>query len=101
MGEAEGSVESLEFSAQSYPNPFNPETSINFILPEQGRVLINIYNIMCKQIRTLVDEQRAAGRHEVLRDGKNSAGHPAASGMYFYQIKFKDKIITRKMMLVR
>ena len=88
-------------SAHSYPNPFNPDTHITFILPDKGRVTVNIYDIMGKQVRTLVNEQRAAGRHEVVWDGKNSAGILAASGMYFYQITFRDKVITKKMMLVR
>jgi len=90
-----------ELSAHSYPNPFNPETAIHFTLPEQGRVVLKIYDILGREVKTLIDEERPSGRHTVLWDGKDRAGQSVASGTYFYQIRFKDKILTRKIMLVR
>lgn len=74
---------------QNYPNPFNPATEIKFALPENGHVIINIYNLAGKKIRTLLDEQRTAGYHTISWDGKDESGHDVASGIYFYRIYVK------------
>ena len=93
--------EPLELSVQSYPNPFNPETNIHFTLPDQGRIVLKIYDILGREVNTLVDEEKPSGRYTVLWDGQNHLGQVVALGTYFYQIRFRDKIITRKIMLMR
>jgi len=88
-------------SVQNYPNPFNPETTIQFTLPEQGRVTLKIFDVMGREVKTLVDEERFAGPYTALWDGKDTFGRSVASGMYFYQIRFKDNVLTKKFTLMR
>lgn len=87
--------------SQNYPNPFNPATIIRFAIPEQERVTLSIYNLLGKKVITLVDKTMAAGKYDVTWDGTDEAGANIASGIYFYQLKYKDKIKIQKMLLVR
>jgi hypothetical protein len=86
---------------QNYPNPFNPETKIKYILPKSTRITIKIYNLLGQEVITLVDKLQSAGTFEVMWDGKNKLGSPVSSGIYFYQIRTKDFINTKRMMLLR
>ncbi|MBW6515203.1 MAG: T9SS type A sorting domain-containing protein [Candidatus Cloacimonetes bacterium] len=72
--------------AQNYPNPFNPETTIKFILEREGEVLLEIYNIKGQRVKTLVDEQRDAGEHQVIWNGLDDRNRQMPSGIYFYQM---------------
>lgn len=86
---------------QNYPNPFNPTTVIRFALPEDGRVKIEIFNVLGQKITTLVDQYLTAGYKETGWDGKDSKGRAVGSGIYFYRIwteKFTD---VRKMVLLK
>ncbi len=87
--------------AQNYPNPFNPSTSIAFALPERAEVSLKIYNANGQLVRTLVQEERAAGQHVVQWEGKNSAGQEVASGVYWYRLQSGKSVQQRKMTLVR
>ena len=87
--------------AQNYPNPFNPSTEIRFELPREQRVQLRIYNVEGKLVRTLVDEQVAAGRHIVAWRGKNEQGGQVASGLYFYRLSTTGSELTRKMLLLK
>ena len=71
---------------QNYPNPFNPETTIKFQLPYAGEVLITVFDVYGREVRTLVHGQWAAGYHSVVWDGRDRNGQLVASGMYFYQL---------------
>jgi hypothetical protein len=71
---------------QNYPNPFNPTTTIRYALPEAARVNLSIYNMLGQRVATLTDEAQNAGYHEAIWDGRNEAGVPVASGVYFYKI---------------
>jgi hypothetical protein len=93
--------EPVELSASNYPNPFNPETLIQFTLPEAGKVVVKIYDVLGREVRTLVDANKPAGRHSVVWDGKNNKGFDVASGMYFYQTQFNGRAMTNKMLLMR
>ncbi len=90
-----------ELTAQNYPNPFNPETRIQFTLPEPGRVVVKIYDILGREVNTLIDADRLSGKYSVNWDGRNSLGFEVVSGMYFYQIQFMGEILTSKMLLIR
>ncbi|MCX6162959.1 MAG: T9SS type A sorting domain-containing protein, partial [Ignavibacteriae bacterium] len=82
--------------SQNYPNPFNPSTKINFALPKSGLVTLKIYDVLGREVATLINEIKNAGSYSV--DFNASA---LSSGMYFYRLEsngFKD---TKKMMLVR
>jgi hypothetical protein len=86
---------------QNHPNPFNPVTTIEYILPEAGKVFLGIYNVKGEKIRTLVDNYQNGGARAVRWDGTDDRGDHVPSGMYFYRVKTGDRSLIRKMMLVR
>ncbi len=86
---------------QNYPNPFNSETRIKYELPQSVRVMIKVINLLGKEVRTLVDQDKPAGYFEVAWDGKDNEGHRVSSGMYLYQIEAKDFKQIKKMLLVQ
>lgn len=88
--------------AQNFPNPFNPSTSIRFGLPQEEKVTIRIYDILGREVRTLVDDQAyRAGYHIVTWNGRDKLGLPAASGLYIYRISAGTFSQTQKMLLVK
>ena len=93
--------ENLRYESTNYPNPFNSETVIQYSLPESGRVIVKVYDIRGSEVITLVDEEKSAGRYTAHWDGKNRASRDVTSGMYFYQIKFKNLTLSDKMILMR
>ena len=86
---------------QNYPNPFNPETTINFQLPKRSRVAVKIYNILGHEIRTLIDNEKEMGLHEIKWDGTNDRGVKMASGIYLYKIQAENLSKTMKMLLMK
>lgn len=86
---------------QNYPNPFNPETWIKYELPKSGKVLIKVINILGQEVRTLVAQDKPAGRFEVLWDGKDNAGHRMSSGVYLYRMEAEDFVQTKMMLLLQ
>jgi hypothetical protein len=90
------------FLAQNYPNPFNPSTTISFTLPKSEHVQIMIYDQLGRLVRKLVDEQKGTGNQSVLWDGKNDAGDPVTSGIYFCIFKAGNhNMMSRKMMVLK
>ncbi len=85
----------------NHPNPFNPSTNISYELAQPGHVEIIIYDVMGKEINTLVSEQRTAGLYQAQWDGKSSQGIEVAAGMYFYQLSFNGSAETKKMLLIK
>ena len=81
---------------QNYPNPFNPTTTIKFTLPEASRVTLKLFNILGKELATLVDKEMETGVHKVLFDAKNFA-----SGVYFYRIQAKSEDSDSRQTFVR
>lgn len=81
---------------QNYPNPFNPVTTIAFEIAKKERVEINIYNILCEKITTLLAKDLDSGYHEIVF---NADGLP--SGIYFYQIKTLDSQLAKKCILLK
>ncbi|MBA4312447.1 MAG: hypothetical protein C0417_07435 [Chlorobiaceae bacterium] len=81
---------------QNFPNPFNPQTQINFHLDHPAYASLKIYNLLGAEITTLVDGNMSAGDHRVEWNAENQP-----SGIYFYQFKSSGKIETKRMMLVR
>jgi len=90
-----------EFTVQNFPNPFNPTTSIKFTLPENGYVILKIYDIRGREVITLIDAERQAGAHNIVWNSRDKSGTQAASGMYFYRIQYKGQVLTNKMILMR
>ncbi|MBT3234114.1 MAG: T9SS type A sorting domain-containing protein, partial [Calditrichaeota bacterium] len=89
------------FLAQNYPNPFNSMTKIQFGLPEATHVKIRIFDIMGREVITLVDTDMKAGYYTNVWQGRNKGNVTISSGMYFYQIQAGNYIKTRKMILVK
>jgi len=89
---------------QNFPNPFNPATTINYQLPKSGYVALKVYNILGREVATLVNEQKTQGRYSFSFDASD-----LASGVYFYRIKAGDPsagsgqvfIQTKKMLLLK
>jgi photosystem II stability/assembly factor-like uncharacterized protein len=87
---------------ENYPNPFNPETTIRFDLPEQVNVTIHVYNVLGERVNTLMDNSRMpAGYHSVTWNGTNHHGTGVASGIYFYQVHAGDYKSTHRMVLLK
>ncbi len=85
----------------NYPNPFNSETLIKYQIPQPGKVILNIYNPLGQEIRSLIDRENMAGYHEVIWDGKNNQGQPAPSGLYFYRIQAAEFQAVKKLLLIK
>ncbi|MFQ5601725.1 MAG: Ig-like domain-containing protein [bacterium] len=92
--------ETFELS-QNFPNPFNPETKIRFQLPAASRVQIKIFDVLGREVTTLIDELKDAGYHVITWNAKNKAGHRVSSGIYYYQIMAGEFHQTKKMLLIK
>ena len=96
-----GSVPATTSMEANYPNPFNPETTIKYIIAKGGNVKLSIYNVKGQLVRTLVSEKQEPGYRSVIWNGKNNHGNQVSSGVYFYHLKTADKVITKKMLLMK
>ena len=86
-----------EFSlSHNYPNPFNPATIIRFQLPSTSRVKLEVFDVLGRNIQTLVDDRRTAGAYTVTWDA-----HNLPSGVYFYRLKAGDFVSTKKLVVVK
>jgi photosystem II stability/assembly factor-like uncharacterized protein len=81
---------------QNYPNPFNPTTKIEYSIPQTSFVTIKVFDILGREVATLVNEEKRTGNYEVEFNGKE-----LTSGIYFYKIQAGDFVNTRKMILLR
>ena len=79
----------------------NPMTTINYDLPSRSRVNLVIYDIMGREVVTLLNEERNEGYHSIIWNTRNDVGTPVSAGIYFYQIQAKDFVKTRKMVLLK
>jgi hypothetical protein len=96
------SIRPLEMSlGQNYPNPFNPSTTIRYSVAEGADVSVLVYDVLGQQVRTLVAERRAAGRHTVVWDGHDDSGRSVASGVYVIRMKAGDFVGNNRVMLIR
>jgi hypothetical protein len=91
---------------QNYPNPFNPNTTIQFELGSFGEnatehVQLEIFNILGRHVKTLVDERMLPGSYQVEWNGTTSSGSPVASGIYLYRLVAGESSETRKMVLLK
>jgi len=81
---------------QNYPNPFNPVTKITYTIPELSFITLKVYNVLGKEISSLVNEEKEAGKYSVEFNATN-----LPSGVYFYQLRAGSFIKTKKMILLR
>ena len=86
---------------QSYPNPFNPMTTIRFSLSQAGRTTVTVFDLAGRQVRQLVAADLPAAVHEVQWNGENQRGQRVAAGVYFYQVVSGGNAFTGRMALVK
>lgn len=102
-----GSIVSVEYEqnsnqtntfllSQNFPNPFNPTTTIGYQLPERNLVTLKVYDILGREVATLVNEEKPVGSYEV-----QFIGNELTSGIYFYQLKAGDYTETKKMLMIK
>ncbi len=94
---SKSTLRTLKFEmAQNYPNPFNPTTIINYSVSKRCLVMIKVYDVLGKEVKTLVNEERRSGNYSVEFDGSK-----LSSGVYFYRMQAGDFIETKKLILLK
>ncbi|MFZ1289401.1 MAG: T9SS type A sorting domain-containing protein [Melioribacteraceae bacterium] len=87
---------------QNYPNPFNPTTTIKYSIPSSletqnfASLQLIVYDILGREVATIVNKKQSPGNYEIIFDGKN-----LSSGVYYYQLKNNQHVITQKMLLIK
>ena len=89
----------LTLSASNYPNPFNPETTISFTVPQNGQTSVKVYNLKGQEVRSLLNKEMTAGSSSIVWNGTDNSGDNVASGLYFVRVQNNGKAVTRKMLL--
>jgi len=86
----------------NYPNPFNPTTTIKFLIPEKSKVELTIYNIKGQKIKTLIHNEFAKGSHSIVWNGDDESEEPVSSGVYLYKLNVNGKTeVIRKCLLLK
>jgi flagellar hook assembly protein FlgD len=88
---ATGTVPQTYTMAQNYPNPFNPTTSIAYGLPQSPDVMLAVYDVAGRLVRTLEAGVKSAGNHQVIWDAKDNSGGPVSTGIYVYRLIARGK----------
>ncbi len=96
VDDAPGTIPLRYALRQNYPNPFNPTTTISYDLPKSSRVVLNIYDVLGREVRSLVDREQPAGRHEVSFDAS-----ALSTGMYFFRLTAGQFTDVKKLLLVK
>lgn len=86
---------------QNYPNPFNASTQIEYELPSSAHVILKIYDILGREVRTLIDRHQDSGNHKALWDGKNEARKAVSSGLYIYKLTAGNRVQTKKILFLK
>ncbi|MDR3666053.1 MAG: T9SS type A sorting domain-containing protein [Ignavibacteriaceae bacterium] len=81
---------------QNFPNPFNPETTIRYQIPKPGMVTLKVYDILGREVATLVNENKIEGSYDFTFNASRFA-----SGVYIYQIRVNDYVSSKKMILLK
>src|SRR5262249_401829 len=88
-------------SVSAYPNPFNPETTVRYTVPQKEHVLLEVYDTEGERVATLVDESKNRGAYTVAWRGVNAAGAKAGSGVYFARLATPGGNKTYKLVLLK
>ena len=89
------------FLHQNYPNPFNPVTTLRYDLPENSLVNVTVYDMLGRQVKTLMDQTQDAGYRSLIWDATNDYGKPVSAGICLYQIQSGEYMQTKKMVLLK
>jgi len=84
-----------------YPNPFNPTVNIEYSLSSQQRVLIEVFDVLGRSVRKLVDGNQNPGEHKIIWDGKDNSGSTLASGIYLIRWSVPDQVQMKKVVFMR
>ncbi len=87
--------------SQNYPNPFNATTRIDFKIPSLQRVSLKIYDLLGREVKSLVDDVRPAGYYHIVWNGRNNAGAEVSSGIYVCLVRAGEQTETRKVILMK
>jgi hypothetical protein len=87
--------------SQNYPNPFNPSTVISYQLSAVGNVQVKVSDMLGREVTTLVNEEKPAGRYQINWNGTDNYGNKVTSGVYFYTLKAGNYFQTKKMMFLK
>ena len=85
----------------SYPNPFNPQTTISYELYSDSNIELAIFNLLGQKVATLVDEFAEAGNYSSVWNGQDALGREAASGVYVLKLTTENEVISNKITLLR
>ncbi len=88
-------------SLSNYPNPFNPETTIRFDIPDHAQTTLSIYNIKGQRVKTLLDQPMDTGEHHAVWNGTDNLDKPVSSGVYLYRLQSGDHVVTKRMLLMK
>jgi len=86
---------------QNYPNPFNPVTTLRYDLPQNSMVNIKVFDMLGREVKTLVNQVQDAGFKSIIWNATNNIGQPVGAGIYLYQIQAGDYIQNKKMVLLK
>ena len=86
---------------QNYPNPFNPSTLIRYSVMAPSFVSLKIYDVLGREIKTLVNQEQVKGIYEVNWNGDDELGNKVCTGVYFYRIEASKYVDTKKMLLMK
>ncbi|HXX63775.1 MAG TPA: S8 family serine peptidase, partial [Bacteroidota bacterium] len=86
---------------QNYPNPFNPSTEIDYSIAQHGMVSLKVFDILGREVATLVNQQQNAGSYRITWTGRNMLNQPVTSGVYFYRLESGSFTKTNKMILLK
>jgi hypothetical protein len=87
---------STEIKIDNYPNPFNPQTTIQMVLPSDGFVSLKIYNVLGQEVATLVSDNLSAGSYKYVWDASD-----LSSGIYIYRLETNGLVQDKKMILMK
>ena len=82
--------------SQNYPNPFNPTTTISYQISQRGLVTLKVYDVLGREVATIVNEEKISGSYEIKFDGSD-----LSSGVYFYKLQAGSFVQTRKMIYLK
>ncbi len=85
----------------NYPNPFNPETTLSFQIPERTRVRLSVYDVLGKTVKVLIEKELQAGAHSVQWQGRDKSGAAVPSGLYYYRLETESFNTVKKMLLLK
>ncbi len=100
-GSDDETVPEMGITLGNYPNPFNPQTTIEFSIPEAANTTLDIYNVRGQKINTLINDRLDADTHQVVWNGTDASGKNVTSGIYFYKLNSGRYTSTKKMILLK